>query len=281
MGACGLQAAILSAGNPHATREIVTEPPRAQEVFRLWDQPIRMAALAEEKHFFKLFVAVGISAMTRVEECDRILARMPEYLRDPRVVAVGEIGLDPVQYFGLAWPLEEQGRVLEEQARIAKARGKPVILHTPTPKEAPDFLGELAKTERTAPADYKRRYLERDLELLAKVGFPQHRLVVDHADETIIPFVLRETAALVGISVGIAMRPVQPKDAARWVQAYGADRILINSDLISYSPYDVFSVAKTIREMRRIGVPSIAIRQAVFDNANRLFGLGLSWPLAA
>ena len=56
LGMAGMAAVVLSAGNPHLYREIHDEAPNWADVQRYWDGPIRLAAVAEEKHFLKAFV---------------------------------------------------------------------------------------------------------------------------------------------------------------------------------------------------------------------------------
>lgn len=53
--------------------------------------------------------------------------RMEELLAHPKVVAVGEIGLD---YYYDNSPRERQREVFAEQLRLARQMGRPVILHT-------------------------------------------------------------------------------------------------------------------------------------------------------
>lgn len=52
VGATGIAAAIISAGNPHVHHEIHEEVPNLDDVRRYWDEPIRLAAKAEAMHFF-------------------------------------------------------------------------------------------------------------------------------------------------------------------------------------------------------------------------------------
>jgi len=280
LGMAGMAAVVLSAGNPHLYREIHDEAPDWADVQRYWDGPIRLAAVAEEKHFLKAFVAVGISSMTRVEQWKVAVARLPEYLEMPNVVALGETGIDPVQYFGMDWPLEEQKIVLEEQVRVAKALDVPVILHTPMPKKARDYLGvgksALAELISNLPADkYKRYFLDMSMEVIDRIGLDHSRVVIDHADETIIEHVLHETGAFIGIGVGLTQRHTGPTFFTDIVERHGAERLMINSDHVAYISTDLLAIPKTIREMRRRGIDEQTIRRAVFDNANEFYALGL------
>jgi TatD DNase family protein len=53
-------------------------------------------------------------------------ARIEELLHDPRVVAVGECGLD---YFRMRSPLEDQVRVLKMHIALSNESGKPMVVH--------------------------------------------------------------------------------------------------------------------------------------------------------
>ncbi|MFQ5839147.1 MAG: TatD family hydrolase [Candidatus Methylomirabilales bacterium] len=276
LGMTGCAAVVLSCSNPHATREIYNTPPGPDEMIRSWEQPLRLARVAEKVHLFKVYTAVAVSSQTRIRDWEQLLEPLRVYLKDPLVVAVGELGLDPVQYFGLAWPIEEQTEALTAQLQIAKETDKPVILHTPTPKEARDFLVDLTTEALPPPGVYKRTYLEADLDLVARVGLDERRLVVDHADASIIEFVLRETEAWIGISIGSSLRPTGPGEAAALVERYGPDRIMLNSDHLAYMSVDPFAIPRAAREMVRRGLGETAIRRVLFENACDFYGLDLT-----
>jgi len=274
IGSTGVAAVVISAGNPHVHREIHDEVPDFNDVRRYWEEPIRFSKSAENMHFFKVFVGVGISFMTRVDQWEQALDLIPELLKKSNVVAIGETGIDPVQYFGMRWPIEEQKIVFEEQVRLAKKLDVPFILHTPTPKKSRDFLHELAVSE-IPNEEYKRYFLDFDMEIINKVGLDHKRLVIDHVDETILEYVLEETDAYIGIGVGQTMRHTNPQYFADVVERHGPDRLMVNSDHVAYVSNDLLAIPKTIRELRRRGVKDLNIRKAVFSNANEFYGLNL------
>ena len=274
IGSTGVAAVVISAGNPHVHREIHDEVPDFNDVRRYWEEPIRFSKSAENMHFFKVFVGVGISFMTRVDQWEQALDLIPELLKKSNVVAIGETGIDPVQYFGMRWPIEEQKIVFEEQVRLAKKLDVPFILHTPTPKKSRDFLHELAVSD-IPNEEYKRYFLDLDMEIINKVGLDHKRLVIDHVDETILEYVLEETDAYIGIGVGQTMRHTNPQYFADVVERHGPDRLMVNSDHVAYVSNDLLAIPKTIRELRRRGVKDLNIRKAVFSNANQFYGLNL------
>lgn len=277
IGSTGIVATVLSAGNPHVHREIHVDPPDFEDVMRYWEEPIRLAASAEQKHFFKAYVALGISMMTKVVDWERAVDCLPEFFHDPNVIAVGETGIDPVQYFGMQWDLEEQKLALEAQVKVAKQLNVPLILHTPTKKNQKDYLTQGKLAFSGAPTDnYKLYFLEMDLEVINKVGLDHRLLVVDHVDESILEFVLKETNAYIGIGVGQTMRHTNPKFFAEVIDQYGPNRIMINTDYIAYISDDFLAIPKAIREMLRRGIDPDSVQRAVFANANEFYRLGLT-----
>jgi len=274
IGSTGAAAVVISAGNPHVHREIHEEVPDLADVKRYWLEPIRFSAAAEKMHFFKVFVGVGISFMTKVDEWEEALELIPDLVKDPCVVAIGETGIDPVQYFDMQWPIEEQKIAFEEQVKLAKKLDMPFILHTPTPKKSREFLHQLAVSD-LPNEDYKRFFLDMDMEIINRVGLDHSRLVIDHVDDTILEYALEETKAHIGIGVGQSLRHTNPNFFADVVERYGPERLMVNSDHVAYVGNDLLAIPKTIREMRRRGVKDAAISQAVFDNANAFYDLKL------
>ena len=269
----GMRAAVLSCGNPHLYREVWEEAPGFDDIMRFWEGPIEAAEAFEAEHFIQIRCALGVSSMTRVKDWEKLLDALPGFLENPRVVALGEIGLDPTQYFSLAWPMEEQAACLEAQAEIAKKSGKPIILHTPTPKKSRDFLGSVASRADVPPERIRLHYLRKDLEIIRKTGFDESRIAADHADDTTIGYVHEETRAVCAVSIGSALRPIQPSRVIEWVKTFGPERIMLNSDHLGYRPIDVLSVPKTLRAMRSAGISEEAIRMVSFENAKRFYGL--------
>ncbi len=275
LGATGMRAAVLSCGNPHLYREVWDEAPGYDDIMRFWEGPVGMAQALEAQHFIKIRCAVGISSMTRVNDWENLLEEIPGFLEDENVVALGEIGLDPTQYFSLTWPMEEQTACLEAQAELAKKYDKPIILHTPTPKKSKDFLGNVAVQADVPPEQLRLHYMQKDLEIIRKTGFDEARVAVDHTDATTVEHIHRDTRAMCAISIGSALRPLEPAQVIEWVETFGPDRIMLNSDHLGYRPIDILSVPKTLRAMRNAGLSDEAIRKVSFENARKFYDLSL------
>ena len=84
----------------------------------------RAIGLAEPRS--GIAVAIGIHPH-RAESCSRAaLGRLRELARNPKVVAIGEIGLD---HSGRSAPREAQAQALGAQLELALELGLPVVLH--------------------------------------------------------------------------------------------------------------------------------------------------------
>lgn len=84
----------------------------------------RSAALARENR--DLWAAVGIHPHDAREANPGTLARLRELSAEPKVVAIGEIGLD---YFRDLSPRPDQREAFRRQLRLARELRKPVIIH--------------------------------------------------------------------------------------------------------------------------------------------------------
>ena len=73
-----------------------------------------------------VYAAVGIHPHDAATADDAALARIAELARAPKVVAIGELGLD---YYRDLSPRDAQRTALVAQLRLARTVGKPVLLH--------------------------------------------------------------------------------------------------------------------------------------------------------
>lgn len=94
---------------------------------------------------FGIFASVGIHPHEAEDAPADIAAAFEPYLNDPRVVAIGEAGLD---YYYDHSPRDVQRRVLREQLRIARERNVPFIFHQ---RDAFDDFVAILREEWRAP----------------------------------------------------------------------------------------------------------------------------------
>ncbi|MEM8827858.1 MAG: TatD family hydrolase [Cyanobacteria bacterium P01_G01_bin.19] len=212
-------------------------------------------SLAES--FPELSFAVGLHPLDtdkwhhHTAEQIRILA-----ISDPRVVAIGETGLD----FYKANDREKQILVLQEQLRIAKELSKPVIIHCRNAAaDLRDVLTDFWSTEGTVSG-------------------------VMHCwggDET-------ETRWFLDLGFYISYSGIVTFKNAKQVQASAkivpSDRLLVETDCPFLAPVPhrgktnepsyVLSVAKQVAQLRQTDLETIAAQTT--ENACRLFNLQLA-----
>ena len=169
-----------------------------------------------------------------------VLARMPEYLRREGVVAVGEIGFDDIT------PAEEYA--LRRQLEMAAKFRLPALIHSPHRNKA-------AGVEKTC-------------RVIEDMGLDRARVLIDHNTE--------ETIAMsrsIGVWSGHTIYPITkltPARAARILEKYGTDRMLINSSA-DWGISDPLRVARTVQLLRRRGWSEVRIKKVVFDNPRAFF----------
>ncbi|CAG8549031.1 10041_t:CDS:1 [Acaulospora morrowiae] len=94
-----------------------------------------------------MYLAAGVHPHNSKDYNDYIEDRMVEILQHPKTVALGEIGLDYHYDFS---PKDVQKRVFIKQIEIAKAMGKPIVIHT---REAEEDTWEILTNH--VPQDWK------------------------------------------------------------------------------------------------------------------------------
>ncbi len=174
----------------------------------------REAAAAAAAHTFgpEIFALAGVHPHEAAAVSPAYLDDLRDIAKEPRVVAVGEIGLD---YFYEISPREVQRRVLCEQLELAREIGLPVVIHVRDAKNRRngDAGGELAAILREHDA--------------GKIGGVIHCFSGEAADA--------EAALELGFYISFAGPVTYPKNTALREAAavVPLDRILCETD----SPY--------------------------------------------
>ncbi len=94
------------------------------------------------KHPEKLYATAGVHPHDASAYDDAVEAALLETGRDPQVVAMGEMGLD---YYYDHSPREVQQAAFRRQIAVAKAVGKPLVVHT---RDAADDTLRILREER-------------------------------------------------------------------------------------------------------------------------------------
>jgi uncharacterized protein len=173
---------------------------------------------------------------------EAVLDVLPRFLTKEGVVAIGELGYDE--------QTSAEDKALRVQIELAKEFDLPIMIHTP-------HRDKRAGTLRT-------------MDVLKEHGFDPTRCVIDHNNEETIRDVRDR-----GYWVGFSIYPFTKMGSERMVtlvESYGPERLIVDS-ACDWGVSDPLAVAKTARLMAQRGVSSGAIREVVYDNALKVYGL--------
>jgi TatD DNase family protein len=211
------------------------------------------ARARETANQFGVFASVGIHPHEAKDAPDDIAAAFEPFLRDPRVVAIGETGLD---YFYRHSEPDAQQRVLRAQIRLARERGYPVIFHH---RDAFEDFAAILRSEWS-------------------FGLPGvvHCFTGDTAQARMY---VEEFGLLLGIGGVLTFKTAQPvRDA---VAAVGVQAIVLETDCPYLAPVPhrgtrnepsfLIATAQACSEALRLPVDEIAA--VTTANARRLFKL--------
>lgn len=207
-------------------------------------------AMAEREE--GLFAVVGIHPHDAVTCTSRALKEMENMAKNPKVVALGEMGLD---YYRDLSPRDVQKEAFREQLRLAKRLNKPVVIHD---RDAHQDVMEILKEEK-----------------VIEIGGVMHCYSGS--------WEMAREAMKMDLYISIA-GPVTFNNARR-LQDIGKlvplNRLLIETDCpyLAPEPYRgkrnepayVVKVAEKIAELKGITLESLAA--ATTDNAGKLFGI--------
>lgn len=212
----------------------------------------RAVALAER--YPEVYAAVGVHPHDAKTVTDEVLAELRALARHPKVVAIGEIGLD---FYRDLSPRDIQRWAFRQQLALAAELGLPVIVHS---REAHDDVMAILTEKRGA-----------------QTANPWGVLHAFSGDRT-----MAERARELGFYLGIA-GPVTFRNAHRLqglVRELPLEALLLETDAPYLTPHPyrgkrneparVALVAEAVAELR--GVTATAVAQQTAANAQRLFG---------
>lgn len=91
-----------------------------------YDLPSSQEAVNIARRYKQVYAAVGVHPHDAKTLNEETLRKLLELARDPRVVAIGEIGLD---YYRDLSPRDQQKEAFIAQIKLAQEIGKPIIIH--------------------------------------------------------------------------------------------------------------------------------------------------------
>jgi TatD DNase family protein len=238
----------------------------------------RAIELAER--FEQVYAAVGLhphdakKAATNGGEVDRdVMAALEELSRHPKVVAIGEIGLDYHYDFS---PREIQREVFSEQISIARRRDLPIIVHT---RESEKDVLEIVERHVRQGKDWRARLRQK------ADRYPPPRGVF-HCFPGDVEMAWRVINLGFYISIpGPVTFPAKPGKNSPMVevaQKVSAEHILLETDCPYLTPHPhrgkrnepayVPLIASRIAELQGLSIEDIA-RASTFG-VTKLFGIG-------
>ncbi|HID87967.1 MAG TPA: TatD family deoxyribonuclease [Anaerolineae bacterium] len=215
------------------------------------------AAIALAEKYSHIYATVGMHPHDAIQLTPQVLAELQELARHPKVVAVGEMGLD---FYRNLSPREAQRRAFEAQLALAREIGKPVVIHDR------DAHGEVMATLRRWVADHPAQANQRPLGVLhCFSGGPE---------------MAREAVGL-GFYISLAgpvtfLNARKPVEVARQVPL---ENLLVETDAPFLSPHPyrgrrneparVRLVAQRIAEIKKLPLEELA--RITTANAQRVF----------
>jgi uncharacterized protein len=199
-----------------------------------WDELVSKQTERLKAAGIRPLVALGLHpARIPWHGVDELLHRLPHYFDDPRVVALGELGLQD------GGPRETD--ILTRQLQLAARLRKPVIIHTPD-------RGKLARTKRI-------------LTLVRQSPLEPEEVLIDHVSAETFPLVHG-----LGCWAGLTLQPdgFEPSAAASLVAKHGAERIVLTSD-IGEGAADLLALPKAAEALRAAGLSEAVIRRLMCE----------------
>ncbi len=166
-----------------------------------------------------------------------VIKLIPEFLNQPNVLGIGEIGLNK--------NTPNEAIVFQEHLDLAMKTNELVLIHTPHLEDKYKgtcmILDMLKNDQRVTPS----------------------RVCIDHVEEHTVKLALEN-----GFWCGMTLYPTTkctPARACDILERYGTDRIMANS-AGDWGKSDPMAVPELIQEMKRRGHPEATIRKVVYEN---------------
>jgi hypothetical protein len=211
---------------------------------------------AHDFGIFNVFLAITFPMWgLPLTQLDKGIELMEEYIVKPRVVGIGEAGMDTVT-------VEHEEVVFKAMVAFAKKHDVPMIVHTPPPRHSP-YQGR-------QKGDYdKRKVMERIINILAAAGVNPKKIVLDHINKETI-----DMAWNYGSWIGLSccLDKLSGPEIVEFYKKYGPDRFIVNSEW-GFSGGGNRSVPKVVVDMKAANAPLGDIKKMVFDNAKTVFNM--------
>src|SRR5665213_1200325 len=216
---------------------------------QLTDFEPQRAAKFGVKHF--CWLCINSKEAEDVKLAEEVIALIPEFLNNPNVLGIGEIGLNKNS--------RNELRVLETQVELAAQHNQLILVHTPHLED------KLKGTRLTLDVLKNNRRIRPE------------RVIIDHVEEHTVEMVLDT-----GMWAGMTLYPetkCTPARAIDILETYGAEKIWMNS-ACDWGVSDPLAVPKTALELKRRGHLRAAIEKIIFQNPKNFLSQSKNFRLA-
>lgn len=206
----------------------------------------KRAAQFHIRHY--CWLCINAKEAENVSLSREVIALIPEFLRCPNVLGIGEIGLNK--------NTPNEAIVFQEHVDLAMRTNELILIHTPhledKLKGTRMIIDMLQNDRRVQP----------------------HRVCIDHVEEHTVRYALEG-----GFWCGMTLYPTTkctPERAVDIIEMYGTERIMVNS-AGDWGKSNPLAVPEFILEMKRRGHPEATIRKIVYENPLNFFRQSNNW----
>jgi uncharacterized protein len=194
------------------------------------------------------WLCINAKEAENVELSRQVIALIPEYLQQPNVLGIGEIGLNK--------NTRNEATIFQEHVNLATKTDELMLIHTPHLEDK-----------------YKGTRMIIDM-LKGDSRVHPERVLIDHVEEHTVRLALDA-----GFRCGMTLYPITkctPQRAADIIEMVGTERIMANS-AGDWGKSNPLNVPEFIQEMKRRGHGEQVIRRLVYDNPLSFFRQCRRW----
>ena len=190
------------------------------------------------------WLCINAKEAENVELSREVIAMIPEFLDQPSVLGIGEIGLNK--------NTKNESTVFLEHLDLAARTNELILVHTPhlaDKYQGTRMILDMIRDDRRIQPE---------------------RVCIDHVEEHTIRIALEA-----GHWVGMTLYPISkctPARAVDMIETFGSDRVMANS-AGDWGHSDPLAIPELIFEMKRRGHDDALIRKVVYDNPLEFFSL--------
>jgi len=206
----------------------------------------KRAAQFHIKHF--CWLCINAKEAENVSLSREVIALIPEFLKKPNVLGIGEIGLNK--------NTPNEATIFQEHVDLAMKTNELILIHTPhledKYKGTRMIIDMLKNDQRVRP----------------------ERVLIDHVEEHTVRLALDS-----GFWCAMTLYPTTkctPQRAVDIIEMVGTERIMANS-AGDWGKSDPLAVPEMIQEMKRRGHSEGTIRKIVFDNPLAFWRQANNW----